>query len=91
MHEIPVHEVIDLLGGTTAVARFLDIQPPSVSEWLRRGQIPADKRVLLAPRVVAESGGRYQRWDVCPDTWHRAWPELIGTPGAPPAPEGLTA
>lgn len=29
--------VIDSLGGTTAVARLCDIQPPSVSEWRRKG------------------------------------------------------
>lgn len=31
------NNIIDLLGGTNAVARLCDIQPPSVSEWRRNG------------------------------------------------------
>lgn len=30
-------EIIDRLGGTTAVARLCDIKPPSVSEWRKVG------------------------------------------------------
>jgi DNA-binding transcriptional regulator YdaS (Cro superfamily) len=26
-----------------------------------------------------------RRWDLRPDDWHRIWPELIGTEGAPAA------
>ena len=28
-----------------------------------------------------------RRWDLRPHDWHRIWPELIGTAGAPPIPE----
>ena len=31
--------------------------------------------------------GAVRRWDLRPDDWHRIWPELIGTEGAPPLPE----
>ena len=27
-----------------------------------------------------------RRWDLRPDDWHRIWPELIGTEGAPAVP-----
>jgi DNA-binding transcriptional regulator YdaS (Cro superfamily) len=27
-----------------------------------------------------------RRWDLRPDDWHRIWPELIGTEGAPDVP-----
>lgn len=30
-------EIIDALGGTSAVARECEIQPPSVSEWRKKG------------------------------------------------------
>jgi len=26
------------------------------------------------------------RWDLRPDDWHRIWPELVGTEGAPAVP-----
>lgn len=39
-------EIIDLLGGTLAVARLCQIKPPSVSEWRRYG-IPSARRMYL--------------------------------------------
>lgn len=29
------------------------------------------------------SGGALKRWHLCPLDWHRIWPELIATEGAP--------
>lgn len=34
---------------------------------------------------------RVRRWDLFPDDWHRIWPELIGTEGAPPVPAEAAA
>jgi DNA-binding transcriptional regulator YdaS (Cro superfamily) len=39
-----------------------------------------------AVRVERESGCRLHRWDLRRADWHRIWPELIGTEGAPPVP-----
>jgi hypothetical protein len=41
-----------------------------------------------APAVEVKSGLKCRRWDMYPQTWWRIWPELVGTPGAPPLPEG---
>lgn len=41
---------------------------------------PADR----VPAIESASGGVVRRWDMRPDDWHRIWPELIGTEGAPP-------
>lgn len=32
-----------------------------------------------------------RRWDLRPDDWHRIWPELIGTEGAPGVPTAQEA
>jgi DNA-binding transcriptional regulator YdaS (Cro superfamily) len=44
----------------------------------------------LAPEqcvlVERQSGAQVRRWDLRPNDWHRIWPELIDTPGAPPVP-----
>ncbi|HCW4943123.1 TPA: hypothetical protein OXO28_003614 [Acinetobacter baumannii] len=45
-------QLIDKLGGVTAVARLLGITPPSVSGWKA---IPLDKKIRLA--VIAEDLG----------------------------------
>lgn len=78
-------ELIDALGGTTAVARLTRVRPPSVHEWRISHRIPRDKLVLLV--VPIEKLTRYRRWDLFPLDWPRIWPELIGTEGAPPVPE----
>lgn len=46
-----------------------------------------DEKKALAPAscVLVEkwSAGAVRRWDLRPEDWHRIWPELIGTKGAP--------
>lgn len=39
---------------------------------------------MLAVSLEHFSGRQVRRWDLRPDDWHRMWPELIGTEGAPP-------
>ncbi len=49
-------EIIDKLGGTSAVAEICKIKPPSVSEWRKNG-IPDARRQfleLLRPDVFGE-------------------------------------
>ena len=67
------NELIDRLGGTTAVARLLGIKAPSVHAW-RTGGIPDDKLIRLAP--IAEKRGVARRQDLRPDDWHLIWPEI---------------
>lgn len=68
-------ELIDLLGGTTAVARRLNIKPPSVHEWRSSG-IPEDRLARLAPAIEIASSGRHSRRSLFPRDWHERWPEL---------------
>lgn len=72
------NQFIDAFGGTTAVARLLNIKAPSVHGW--RGEnrtvydIPEDKLIRLAP--MAEARGIATRKELRPDDWHLIWPEL---------------
>lgn len=66
-------QLIELLGGTTEVAKALGIKPPSVSGW-KLSRIPDDKLIRLA--VIAESRGVASRKELFPDTWQQLWPEL---------------
>lgn len=36
--------------------------------------------------IERATDGAVRRWDMRPDDWHRIWPELIGTEGAPEIP-----
>lgn len=40
----------------------------------------------IAVLIERESEGSVRRWDLRPSDWHRHWPELIGTEGAPVIP-----
>lgn len=69
-------EIIDLLGGVTAVARMLGIRPPSVHAWLKDG-IPETRLRELAGQVELKSAGRFSRRKRWPDRFGFYWPELI--------------
>lgn len=68
-------EMIDRLGGTTAVAKLLNVKPPSVHGW-RAGGIPDDKLIRLAPILERVTNGEVTRKDLRPDDWESIWPEL---------------
>lgn len=66
-------ELIDKLGGTTAVARLLKVKPPSVHAW-RSGTIPEDKLIRLS--LFLERAGIATRKELFPNDWAEIWPEL---------------
>ena len=71
-------EIIDTLGGTTAVAKLLNVKPPSVHAW-RTGGIPDDKLIRLATALERATEGTatpITRRDLRPDDWAQIWPEL---------------
>jgi DNA-binding transcriptional regulator YdaS (Cro superfamily) len=43
----PLQRAIELAGGLTALARALGIRAPSISEWKRRGRIPANRVLAI--------------------------------------------
>lgn len=75
--------LIDDMGGTNKVARLAGVKPPSVTDWRKTG-IPQEKLILLAADIQRIKG--IPRWELLPKVWHRIWPHLIGSEGAPPAP-----
>ena len=72
-------EIIELLGGVTAVARMLEIKPPSVHAWLQDG-IPEARLRELAGQIEIKSCGRFSRRDRWPEKFAFHWPELAQAP-----------
>jgi hypothetical protein len=68
-------EIIQLLGGVTAVARMLDIKPPSVHAWLETG-IPEGRLRDLAAQIEIKSHGQFTRRARWPEKFAFYWPEL---------------
>ena len=67
------NHIIDLLGGTFAVAKMCRVSPPSVSQWRNNG-IPADKLVMVAGELEKKSEGKFSRKEI--QNWQQIWPEL---------------
>ena len=68
-------EIIQILGGTTKVARLCSVSVPAVSQWKANG-IPVDKLVFMAGELERLSDGKRTRQDNFPDNWKIIWPEL---------------
>ena len=64
-------QLIEALGGVTAVARLLDISPASVSGWK---EIPENRKIRLA--VIAEDRGVCTRQKIFPESFTDIWIEL---------------
>lgn len=57
--------------------------------WLHLRNIAFSAKVCgiqLAVDLERATGLAVRRWELRPDDWHRIWPELIGTEGAPDVP-----
>lgn len=68
-------QIIDLLGGVTAVAKKLRISPPAVCGWRKYG-MPADKKMFLAAEIEKQSNGELCRKKLFPEDWKFVWPEV---------------
>jgi DNA-binding transcriptional regulator YdaS (Cro superfamily) len=73
-------DIIESLGGPTAVAGMTGVRPPSVVEWRSRG-IPADR----CPAIEKATEGKFTVEQLRPDvTWirvkDRKWPHPSGRP-----------
>ena len=68
-------QIIDMLGGPTAIAKRLNISPPAVCVWRRNG-IPIDKRVYLAAEIEKQTEGKLSRKSMFPTNWRYIWPEI---------------
>lgn len=76
-------EYLEPRGRTAKVAREAHLAPGFVSQ-IATGTRPAPP--WFVPAIERATEGLVRRWHLRPLDWHLIWPELIGTPGAPPIP-----
>jgi len=60
-------EIIDKLGGPTAVAALVNRKPPSVCEWREKTSIPDSCLIRLAPHIERVLG--IPKHVCCPDVF----------------------
>lgn len=76
-------DLINALGGQSAVAREIGVSQPSVHEWTKTG-IPSGRIHRMA--ILAEQKGIATRKEICPHDWHLIWPELQEALNSPEPP-----
>jgi DNA-binding transcriptional regulator YdaS (Cro superfamily) len=78
-----IHVAVQAAGGQSALAGGIGATQQQVWNWLRRGDaVPPE----FCAQIELFLRGAVTRWQLRPDDWHRIWPELVGTEGAPPIP-----
>ncbi len=68
-------QIINLLGGTTAVAKMCKVTPPAVAQWKTKG-IPYDKLIYMGAELEKQSCGLMNRKNMFPKVYKFVWPEL---------------
>jgi len=75
-------EIVAGLDGTNATARFFGVKPPSVSKWVKQGEIPEDKLIRRAVELERRLPGQFTRQGQFPNIFREIWPELAATASA---------
>lgn len=68
-------QLIDLLGGTKAVAKLAKVSQAAVTHWRTKG-ISEGKLLFLAAELEKQSHGLVTRKSLFPKTYKFVWPEL---------------
>lgn len=59
----PIEKARDIVGGTTALAKLLKLEPPTVSEWISgKRPVPAEH----CPEIERATGGAVRCEELCP-------------------------
>lgn len=69
-------EIVSDLGGTNEAARFFGVKPPSVTDWVKKGEIPDDRLVRKAAKLEERLPGKFSRRTQWPQEFAEIWPEL---------------
>lgn len=69
-------QIVEILGGTNATARFFGVKPPSVCKWVTNGVIPEGKLLKRAAALERSYPDRFSRQSQWPSDCHEIWPDL---------------
>lgn len=71
-------EIVKILGGVNATARFFGLKPPSVNAWVKAGEVPEERLIPKAASIEMLSAGVFSRADQFPERYLEIWPEMAG-------------
>lgn len=79
--KLTAKQIVQLLGGTNAAARFFGVRPPSVTYWLNHNVIPDERLIPFAAELESKTAGSFARSVQWPERWRRIWPEMAAPAG----------
>jgi DNA-binding transcriptional regulator YdaS (Cro superfamily) len=74
--QLTTDQIINLLGGTSRVAKMCNVAPAAVAQW-KDSTIPSGRMIYLAATLEEKSHGLITRKDLFPRGWQIIWPELV--------------
>lgn len=94
MRRMNLNDYLSRPGAETAtkLAELIGVNQDQLRQW-RHGYGGRSPGPAACVDIERATSGAVRRWDLRPDDWHRIWPELIGSDGAPevPAPAEASA
>jgi len=70
------NEIIDILGGTSIVAKACYVSPAAVAQWRKKG-IPKDKVIFFAARLEKVTKEKFCRKVHFPNDYNLIWTDLV--------------
>jgi DNA-binding transcriptional regulator YdaS (Cro superfamily) len=70
------NEIINILGGTSKVARMCGVTAAAACQWRKKG-IPEDRMIYLAASLEKATNGAITRKSLFPNDWQNIWIELV--------------
>ncbi len=68
-------EIINLLGGTSKVAKLCGVSAAAACQWRKNG-IPKDRLIFVAATLEKLSNGEFSRKAEFPHTYNMIWTDL---------------
>lgn len=72
-----IDDAIKAAGSIVKLATALGVSDNAPAMWKKRESVPADHCAAIELKTGVK------RWHLRPHDWHRIWPELVGSDGAP--------
>jgi len=84
-----LHDYFNSPGSLTVsqLAALIGVKNPAqIRQWQHgyADRLPSPENCVS---IEQATNGAVKRWDLRPKDWHRIWPEIIGTDGAPEVPQ----
>lgn len=72
--------------SVASLAQAIGCAPAQIRQWKATAKADRLPGPAYCSAIERATERRVRRWDLRPEDWHRIWPELVGSQGAPAVP-----